>query len=405
MFGRTYTDRLPGRAPAAGDAQAASDPQAAATSVAPVLPRIALAQARHALLACSPMAPVELPIAVAGGCVLARDAIAPRAQPPCATALADGWAVRAGQTVAATPYMPVAVTAAAVRAGEPLPAGCDAVLPSAALAVEDGQPMATQPAAPGDFVRRVGEDLIAGHPLLAAGSQLTPLTVAMAAGAGIATVWIRLPAVQILHLDTNEAARAAHFAGALLDARGATCRCAPLAAPLLEEDAYALTLVFGAAAIGSADAAAALLRADARWRPLGTPALRPGDTLVCGHLGQRPTLLLPARLDAVLAGLLLLAAPLVDHLAGVAPAPQRLRLPLARKIVSAVGASDLLLLTIDNDRWQPLGTPGDFDWPATLAAQAYAELPPESEGAAEGEPFDATLLSPGWSGGSARPIP
>src|SRR5690242_9401033 len=103
---------------------------------------LALDSLRKALLGrLSRVAPEELALPDALGHVAAEDVTSP-ALPGHANALIDGWAVEALSTVGAGPYTPAPLPATSepVRAGEPLPAGCDAVLPADAVTLDFGQP-------------------------------------------------------------------------------------------------------------------------------------------------------------------------------------------------------------------------------------------------------------------------
>jgi molybdopterin biosynthesis enzyme len=68
--------------------------------------------------------------------------------------------------------------------------------------------------------------------------------------------------------------------------------------------------------------------------------------------------------------------------------------PLLRKAASALGLSDLVLLTSEGTGWRP-APPGSVTLAALAAAHAFAVLPPDSEGLAEGATLSATpLLAP-----------
>ncbi len=167
---------------------------------------------------------------------LAAPVIATTDLPPWDNSAMDGYAIRAADTIGASEDRPVVLRVAGeARAGEiargrvepghafriatgaPLPAGADAVVPVEQTTPLDASGAATGPrgrdatgplppacavhvpVAVGGSVRRRGDDLRAGTEVLAAGTRLGPGAVALAAGAGVASVAVhRRPRVAIL---------------------------------------------------------------------------------------------------------------------------------------------------------------------------------------------------------------
>src|SRR3569833_2958472 len=83
-----------------------------------------------------PLAPVELPLLAAAGCIAAGTPLF-AAHPPHDIAATDGWALRSNDLVGAPSYSPLPLTKAPqwVEAGEAMPAGCDCVLDADAVEV------------------------------------------------------------------------------------------------------------------------------------------------------------------------------------------------------------------------------------------------------------------------------
>lgn len=139
------------------------------------------------------------------GLVLAQDVDAVLPVPPFTNSAMDGYAVRAhdvtkvpvvlrvvGDSPAGAPTDRSVGAGEAVRimTGAPLPVGADAIVPVEAT---DQQPGAAplpqwveirEPATKGRHVRRAGEDMAAGAPVLAAGTRLTPAALAAAISTG-----------------------------------------------------------------------------------------------------------------------------------------------------------------------------------------------------------------------------
>lgn len=333
-----------------------------------------LARIRDRLLAAPPLAPRPVALADARGAILAAPLRLPADLPAADEALRDGWAVAALDTVGASPYAPAVVPAHPVRAGAPLPPGCDAVVPASAAREFAGLVTVETAVAPGDEVRRRGFDGRAGTAIASGGYPLDATTLAVARLAGLRGVAVRRPRVR---LDAS---------GPLADLLAATVAAAG-ATVVPDAEPADLRLVATEAEVPAHPLARTAL---AEGRLLaGGLALTGAEAVAVAVIDAAPLLLIPARLDAVWLVAHALVAPLLARLAGChgeAPAVTR---PLARKIVSRVGFAELALLVPDEaGRWLPLAT-GALPAAALARAEAVVELPPESEGLPEGAPLAA----------------
>lgn len=349
-------------------------------AVAPPTARVAIAAIRARLARPSPCAVEHLAPAEAVGAVLAEDLCCPAPLPARDEALVDGWAVAAAETVGASPYAPAWLPARPVAAGAALPAGCDAVVRAETATATAGLLAVDTALAPGDGLRRAGSDVAAGATIAAAGRRLSPLAAHLAAAAGIAAVAVRRPTVALAVGPAAEDRRLAALLAADLRTRGAR---------IVDADAAAdLRLRLAGPALAADDPLVAAMRAAGTLDGLGLAATAAED-VACGHLGDTPCLALPARLDTLVVVARLLLDGALDHLAGAAHPPATTIRPLVRKLVSRVGVTDLALLAGAADgAWVPLAT-GDLPAAALLAAAAFVELPPESEGVADGTPLAA----------------
>lgn len=168
---------------------------------------------RRILASVQPLQPIELPLAEAHGCVLARDVVTEYDMPPFSSSLVDGFAVRAADIHGATTDTPVELRVsgwavagrppgATVGWGEAVQVGAGAALPAGADAVVAGQSSEAggdlvrvrAPVPAGENVRPAGEDLRAGSVLVPAGRRLSaPEMGALAtAGHGGALVYPRV---------------------------------------------------------------------------------------------------------------------------------------------------------------------------------------------------------------------
>ncbi len=154
----------------------------------------------------SPAPPETVAIACALGRVLAEDVRAPIDVPATDNSAVDGYAVAASDipvsgtrsldVVAEVPagavYDRVVSAGQAVRimTGAPMPAGADTVYPQE-IVVATGTRIEIPPIDKGANVRRRGEDVSAGHVVLAAGTAIRAQEMGVAASLGLARLLVR----------------------------------------------------------------------------------------------------------------------------------------------------------------------------------------------------------------------
>ncbi|MCD6734893.1 MAG: molybdopterin molybdotransferase MoeA [Burkholderiaceae bacterium] len=149
--------------------------------------------------------------AAAAGRVLAADIRSTLDVPPRDNTQMDGYAVRRADLLHATPDRPVRLPIAqripAGHVGRPLapgeaariftgglvPEGADAIVMQE-MATADGDTVSfSQCPAPGEWIRRTGEDIRNGSVILAAGARLSPQATGLAASVGLASLPVRRP--------------------------------------------------------------------------------------------------------------------------------------------------------------------------------------------------------------------
>lgn len=154
------------------------------------------------------------------GRVLAADIISPVSVPPHDNSAMDGYAFAGAQLAASAPLsLKVIGTALAGKAwsgqvqpgecvrimtGAIMPAGLDTVVPQELSTVLGDQ--VTIPAGvlqAGDNRRRLGEDLLQGHPALQKGALLTPAALGLVASLGISTVPV-LRRLKVAYFSTGD---------------------------------------------------------------------------------------------------------------------------------------------------------------------------------------------------------
>lgn len=182
-----------------------------------------VAEVREMILsAVQPLAPIELPLKEAQGCVAAQEVTAPGDLPPFASSAMDGYAVRATDVLPATPADPVRLKVVGVSAaghpsdatvggseaiqiatGATIPAGADCVVPIEDCAVEAEHVAVLRDFPEGAHVRPAGEDFRAGDPLVPAGRRLGPPELGLLAAAGHPTALV-YPRPRVVVLSTGD---------------------------------------------------------------------------------------------------------------------------------------------------------------------------------------------------------
>jgi gephyrin len=179
-----------------------SSPTGATSSPFPMLP---VPEALAVVLAQTPCLPeVEVPLAEAGGRIVAAHITASDALPPFAASVKDGYAVVAADGPGEYPIVGEALagaladfvvqpgTVAYITTGAPMPDGADAV-----VMVEETEPIRSsgdptvrikRGVQRGDDVRQVGVDVQPGQVLLSSGERLGAAEIGLLATAGFASV-------------------------------------------------------------------------------------------------------------------------------------------------------------------------------------------------------------------------
>ncbi|HUR14658.1 MAG TPA: gephyrin-like molybdotransferase Glp [Mycobacteriales bacterium] len=165
-----------------------------------------------------PLAPLELGLLDAHGCVLAEDVLAPGPLPGFDNSAMDGYAVRSEDVQQVPCVLPVVGDVAAgpasslsvqpglsvrIMTGAMLPSGADAVVPVEHTDGGIAQVRIDRAPAPGQHVRRAGEDVQPGELVLAAGTHLGAAQVGLAAAVGRARLLVR-PRPRVVIVSTGD---------------------------------------------------------------------------------------------------------------------------------------------------------------------------------------------------------
>ncbi len=331
-----------------------------------------------------PVRPREVRTAAAWGATLVEDIVAGE-RPATALALIDGFAVRADATIDASAYAPALLAdARPVDAGDPMPAGSDAVAPVEAVAFTSGIAEITAPVAPGDGVLHPGIDAGPREVVQRAGARLRASDVAAIQALGVGSIMARRPRLLFrcarAHRDPIADAAMAWLGRAVTVDGGEPLSIgaeAPLHTLLSEADPDGFVIVGGTGSGRDDDAVKTLAQAGAvEFHGI---ALSPGETTAFGIADGRPVLLLPGRLDAAIAAWLTLGRRLLARLRGGSDEEPGSPAILARKVASSVGLTELVLVRRTHDGAVPLAAKY-LPLTAFAHADGWILVPAASEG-------------------------
>jgi molybdopterin molybdotransferase len=333
------------------------------------------------------VAPRSVDVAAALGCTLAA-AVTGEFRPLAAHALRDGWALRSEATLDAGSYgaAPLADLPVAVEVGDVLPAGADAVVAVDAVAFEGGAASALVTVAPGDGVVTPGADAGRDEPLLRVGRRLSCTDLAILRAMRQSAVGVRTPRVRVAaaRADIFIDAIAALLCDAIAADGGIAIRHDPGSADAEELDGVVLgegadaVIVVGGSGTGERDRSVEIL-ARVGQRAFHGVGLAPGDTAAFGLAAGRPILVLPGRFDAALAAWLVLGRRLLARLAARTDDDATRPVRLTRKVSSAVGVADVIVVARDGDGVAPLAS-GYLTMRALARADGWILVPADAEG-------------------------
>jgi putative molybdopterin biosynthesis protein len=342
----------------------------------------------------APLGAEPLPLADALSRVLAADVVAPVDAPPFDRANVDGFAVRAADTVGASPGTPkrlvlnaeviasgvepaievTAGSATAIATGGVIPRGADAVvmIEQTELLENDDAPAIAlrRAAASGQYVSYAGSDIARGETLLRRGTRIGSREVGMLAACGLSTVEVvRRPRVAVLSTGDElvEPGRPLR-PGGVYDSNGAI-----IAAAVAEAGGEAVP--FGAYPDDEAQLEDAMRRAldscdtvvlsggtskgagDLSHRVvsrLGSPgilvhgvALKPGKPLCLAVIGDKPLVVLPGFPTSAIFTFHAFVAPIIRARAGLPrEGARRAQARVPVRIASELGREEFVLVSL-----------------------------------------------------------
>lgn len=321
---------------------------------------ISVAEALDRLFALvQPVGTETVPLAEAGGRVLAADALARRTQPPFAASAMDGYAVRAaeatrgaslavvGEAAAGRRFAGALPTGAAVRifTGAPVPKGADAILIQEDARREGDRILVAEAPSAGEHVRPAGGDFREGE-RIAAPRRLMPRDVALLAAMNLAEVTVARRPVVALIATGNELVAPGEAPGPDqivssnnygLAAMLATIGAEPLLCPIARDSRESLlaalepargadfVVTLGGASVGEHDLVASVFAKAGLKLNFYKVAMRPGKPLMAGRMGEAVMLGLPGNpVSAMVCGEVFLR-PAIEMSLGLPARPRRTR--------------------------------------------------------------------------------
>lgn len=386
-----------------------------------------------------PLAPLQLGLQDAHGCVLTEDVVAPMALPSFDNSSMDGYAVRADDVAGASPERPVVLPVTGdvaagpasplrvqpgvcvrIMTGAMMPAGADAVVPVEWTDGGISQVTITRPASVGAHVRTVGEDVAAGETVLESGTHLGAVQIGLAAAVGRSRVLVR-PRPRVVVVSTGSElteAGAPLSPGRIYDSNSLALTAAAveagaiayrvgivpddprqLAATLEDQLVRADVLVTsGGVSVGAYDVVKEVLSR------LGTVefdrvAMQPGMPQGFGTIGpdSTPVFGLPGNPVSALVSFEAFVRPALRKMLGATPIERpRVRAVATKALASPAGKRSFLRVHLEVKKGAyvvtPVSGPGSHLLAGLSRANALAVVPEDVEKVPAGEPVDVLVL-------------
>ncbi len=399
-----------------------SDPFLSDLPAAEALAAWATARVRAGCPTRLPQETIHLDVAV--GRVTAAPVWARRSSPSYDAAAMDGIAVRATDTLGASPTSPLVLpphAAEVVDTGDPMPGHGDAVIKREDVhetAPADGARWEIRAAVPPyQHVRSIGEDVASGELLLPAGHRLRPVDIAAVAASGNLEVEVhRRPVVTVIPtgdeirplgdepapgeiVDTNSLMLVAQAQEVGASARATdivpddpASLAAAVRAAARDSD---LVVVLAGSSAGRDDHTASVIAEVGELTVHGV-AVRPGHPVVLGTVGSTPVVGAPGYPVSAALTFDIFLAPVLAELQGTRPVERpRVEARLARKLPSVVGMDDWIRVRLGEVDGRIVATPlprGAGVLTSLVRADGLLVIPAGVEGHPAGSDVEVVLL-------------
>lgn len=378
----------------------------------------------------------HLPLVACAGSVLAQELTAPVDLPLFVNSQMDGYAARSADVAGSSAGAPVRLTvvgttmagdgpgpeldddeAHKVMTGAAIPPGADCVIPVEDAVSEGSTVLVRRPRAAGEFVRRPGDDVRAGDPVLPAGVQIAERHLAAAASLGVSGLEVRpRPRVGVVATGAELVAPGRPLGpgqiwesnsvtlAAALEACGCTVSTTRISGDHRDDFAAALdaassdadlVVTAGAVSMGDAEVVRQVLgeREGARFEPI---AMQPGGPQGLASWRDTPVVCLPGNPVSALVSFVILLRPLILDALGLTPPPV-VRGRLSRAVESPAGRTQFLRATLTGDGGslpvvEPVSGPGSHLVASMARADVLAEIPAEVTSLEAGAEVDVIRL-------------
>jgi putative molybdopterin biosynthesis protein len=365
---------------------------------------------------------VEIDVVDAVGRVTAEEVFAVRSVPHYDGSAMDGFAVRAVDTMLATPDKAVKLkvlppgsvlqraTAVVVDTGDALPPGADSVIMKEHVANKGQEIEISTVAVCGQHVRRVGEDMVRGDKVIPAGRSIGPVDVAACLAVGADRIKVRArPKVCVIPTGTEIVDSAEELApGAIRDINsymlaalfsnwGAQVRRhvvlsddqaqlrQAIAAAVVEND---LVVINAGTSGGTEDFTATVLAGLGQVCCHGV-AIRPGRPVILAVVDGKPVVGLPGYpVSCLLTAELFTQELLYEYQKKILPKRQTVKARLAQQVVSRPGVEEFLRVSLTGGGINPVAVPlarGASLISTLTQAQGLLRIEPETDKLNAGE--------------------
>lgn len=376
-----------------------------------------------------------VPLAQAGGRVLAEDVVARRDQPPFDASAMDGYAVRAADIAHVPATLRVTGESAAGRrfdgpvgpgeavrifTGAPVPEGADTILIQENAGRVDADTLeALDATEAGRHIRRAGLDFAKGRTVLEAGRELDAGALSLAASANCPSLPVHgLPTVAILatgdelvepgtppgpdqivssnNVGVAEIVRRA--GGRPIDLGIARDSESEIGAAIARAraDGADVIVTIGGASVGDHDLVHKALTGQGMVLDFWKIAMRPGKPLMFGRLGEAFAIGLPGNPVSALVCAHLFLAPLVARLAGRVHADNTRTMQLGADMPANAERQDYVRAHAVQVDGKLMATPLDLQDSSMLSALAAANVliirPPNAPAARKGDACSVLVL-------------
>ena len=368
-----------------------------------------------------------IPVLDAVGRVLAEAAVAQVSSPNFHAAAMDGIAVKAEQTYGASETKPkeliIGRDASYINTGHVLPAESDAVIMIEKVNVQDPQRVTIEaPAFPWQYVRKMGEDIVATEMLFAQNHVVSPYCVGALLSGGVFEVAVKAkPRVLLVptgselvdwrglnleDLDPGQVIESnAYVVGLLVEAAGGIAvkhdavpddlsQITSVITAGIEDD-FDIILAVGGSSAGSEDFSKQVISSLGEVLVHGV-TIMPGKPVIIGKIKQKPVFGLPGYPVSAIVAFEQFVRPLLCGMLGQPEtARARLNVEPTRKIPSKLGVEEFLRVKLGRVGERVVATPlprGAGSITTLTEADGIIRVPHNLEGLREDEVVAAELL-------------